>query len=151
MLRKQKRKSMTKEIDVDKKELLEFLNANRTGHLATVEEDKPRVRAIGIVKADDDGILIQTWKSKDLSKQLEQNANVEFCFNNFEKRIQIRVRGKVTPAEDDATKQMVLKERPQFQRLVEGGREMAIYRLKNGTAHVWTMQNNFEPKIFISL
>jgi uncharacterized pyridoxamine 5'-phosphate oxidase family protein len=136
---------------MDKKEVLEFLNANRTSHLATVEGGAPRVRAIGIVKADDDGILIQTWKSKDLGKQLARNADVEFCFNNYEKRIQIRVRGKVTPAEDAATKQLVLKERPNFQKLVEGGQEMAIYRLKNGTAHIWTAQVNFEPKTFISL
>jgi uncharacterized pyridoxamine 5'-phosphate oxidase family protein len=56
---------------LDKKEVLEFLNANRTSYLATVEGGAPRVRAIGIVKADDDGILIQTWKSKDISKQLD--------------------------------------------------------------------------------
>lgn len=136
---------------MDKKEILEFLNANRTSYFATIERGAPRVRAIGIVKADDDGILIQTWKSKELSKQLEQNAEVEFCFNNFETRVQIRVRGKVTPIEDAATKQLVLKERPHFQKLVEGGKEMAIYRLKNGMAHIWTMQNNFEPKTFISL
>jgi uncharacterized pyridoxamine 5'-phosphate oxidase family protein len=136
---------------MDKKEILEFLNANRTSHLATVEGGAPRIRAIGIIKADDDGILFQTWKSKDLGKQLDQHADVEFCFNNYEKRVQIRVRGKVTPAEDAVTKQLVLKERPQFQRLVEGGQEMAIYRLKNGMAHIWTAQNNFEPKTFVSL
>ena len=135
---------------MDKKEVLTFLNTNRTAHLATIEEGVPRVCALGIVKADDDGILIQTWKSKDLSKQLDRNAEVEFCFNNYEQRIQIRVRGKVTPCEDTATKQMVLKERPHFQRLVDSGQEMAIYRLKNGIAHIGTMQSNFEPKSFIN-
>jgi len=136
---------------MDKKVVLEFLNANKTSYLATVEDGAPRVRGIGIVKADVDGILFQTWKSKDLSKQLEHNAAVEFCFYNVEKRIQIRVRGKVTPVEDAATKQLVLKERPYFQKLVDSGQEMAIYRLKNGMAQVWTMQNNFEPKTFINL
>jgi uncharacterized pyridoxamine 5'-phosphate oxidase family protein len=61
---------------MDKKEILEFLNANRTSHLATVEGGAPRIRAIGIIKADDDGILFQTWKSKDLGKQLDQHADV---------------------------------------------------------------------------
>lgn len=136
---------------MDKKEILEFLNANRTSHLATVEGGLPRVRAIGIVKADDDGILFQTWKSKDLGKQLDQNANVEFCFNNYETRVQVRVRGKVTLVEDADTKQMVLKERPHFQRFVDGGQEMAIYRLKNSIAHIWNAQINFEPKTFVNL
>ena len=136
---------------MDKKEVLEFLNANRTSYLATVEDGAPRVRGIGIVKADNEGILFQTWKSKDLNKQLEHDMSVEFCFYNIENRIQIRVRGKVTPVEDAATKQLVLKERPYFQKLVDNGQEMAIYRLKNGMAQVWTMQNNFEPKTFINL
>jgi uncharacterized pyridoxamine 5'-phosphate oxidase family protein len=136
---------------MDKKEVLEFLNANKTSYLATVEDGAPRVRGIRIVKADNDGILFQTWKSKDLNKQLEHNAAVEFCFYNVENRIQIRVRGKVTPVEDAATKQLVLKERPHFQKLIDSGKEMTIYRLKNGIAHIWTMQNNFEPKTFINL
>jgi uncharacterized pyridoxamine 5'-phosphate oxidase family protein len=116
-----------------------------------VEDGAPRVRGIGIVKADVDGILFQIWKSKDLGKQLEHNSAVEFGFYNVEHRIQIRVRGKVTPVEDAATKQLVLKEQPYFQKLVDSGQEMAIYRLKNGMAHIWTMQNNFEPKTFINL
>jgi len=136
---------------MNKKEVLEFLNANRTSHLATVEEGAPRVRAIGILKADDDGILFQTWKSKELSKQLDQNPDVEFCFNNYEERVQIRVRGKVVPVEDPAVKGKVLEERPRFRKLIEDGQGMAIYSLKNGLAHIWTFRKNFEPKTFINL
>ena len=136
---------------MNKKEVLEFLNANRTCHLATIEEGEPRVRAIGSVKATENGILFQTWRSKDLSKQLDQNPVVEFCFNNYDERVQIRVRGRVEPVEDTAMKEKILAERPQFQKFVEGGQEMAIYILKNGSTHVWTFQRNFEPKTFISL
>ena len=109
---------------MDKKEVLEFLNANRTSHLATIEEGAPRVRAIGIIKADEDGILFQTWKNKDLGKQLDQNTEVEFCFNNYEERVQIRVRGKVTPIEDTAVKEGVLVKSPQFQKFIDSGDEM---------------------------
>jgi uncharacterized pyridoxamine 5'-phosphate oxidase family protein len=136
---------------VDKQEILEFLNANRSSHLATVEEGAPRVRAIGIIKADEDGILFQTWRSKDVGKQLEQNPDVEFCFNNYEERLQVRVRGKVEPVKDTAMKEKILEQRPQFQKLVDEGQELVLYRLKNGLAHVWTFDKNFEPKTFISL
>jgi pyridoxamine 5'-phosphate oxidase len=136
---------------MNKKEVLDFLNANRTSHLATVEAGAPRVRAIGILKADEDGVLFMTWKSKDLSKQLDQNSDVEFCFNNYEERVQVRVRGKVVPVEDTALKKKVLEERPRFQKLVDEGQELALYSLKNGLAHVWTFQKNFEPKTFVNL
>jgi uncharacterized pyridoxamine 5'-phosphate oxidase family protein len=136
---------------MNKEEVLDFLNANRTSHLATVEEGVPRVRAVGILKADEDGILFMTWKSKDLSKQLEQNSDVEFCFNNYEERVQVRVRGKVVPVIDAALKKKVLEERPNFTKLVDEGQELVLYSLKNGLAHMWTFQSNFEPKTFISL
>lgn len=136
---------------MNKEELLEFLNANRTSHLATIEAGAPRVRAIGILKADDDGILFMTWKSKDLSKQLDQNPDVEFCFNNYEERAQIRVRGKVVPVRDAALKKKVLEERPNFQKSVESGQELVFYRLKYVLAHIWNFQKNFEPKTFVNL
>ena len=136
---------------MDKKEILEFLNANRTSHLATVEEGAPRVRAIGIVKADEDGILFQTWRDKDLGKQLEQNSEVEFCFNNYQERIQLRVRGRVEPVEDTTVTKKFLEQRPNFQKLVDEGRELVLYSLKNGLAHIWTFEKNFEPKDFVSL
>ncbi len=138
-------------MNMNKEEVLEFLNANRTSHLATAEGGAARVRAICILKADEDGILFMTWKSKDLSKQLEQNSDVEFCFNNYEERVQVRVRGKVVPVKDAALKKKVLEERPRFQKLVEGGQELVLYSLKNGLAHIWTFQSNFEPKTFVSL
>ena len=137
--------------NMDKQEIIEFLNANRTSHLATVEEGAPRVRAIGIIKADEDGILFQTWRSKDLGKQLEQHREVEFCFNNYQERVQLRVRGKVEPVEDTAMKEKFLEQRPHFQKLVNEGKELVLYRLKNGLAHVWTFEKNFEPKTFINL
>ena len=136
---------------MNKEEVLEFLNANRTSHLATMEEGVPRVRAIGILKADEDGILFMTWKSKDLSKQLDENSDVEFCFNNYEERMQVRVRGKVVPVNDATLKKTVLEERPNFQKLVDEGQELVLYSLKSGLAHIWTFQSNFEPKTFISL
>ncbi|MFC1908701.1 pyridoxamine 5'-phosphate oxidase family protein [Chloroflexota bacterium] len=136
---------------MNKKEVFDFLNANPVSHLATIEGSAPRVRALGILKADEDGILFQTWKSKDLGSQLNQNSEVELCFNNYEKRMQIRVRGRVELNKSAAAREKVLAERPQFQKHLDGGQEFAIYNLRNGLAHIWTFEKNFEPKTFISL
>ena len=136
---------------MNKAEVLAFLNANPTCHLATVEGNAPRVRAMGIYKANENGILIQTWKSKDVSKQLSKNPNIELCFNNYQAGIQVRVRGVVEPVEDAAMKKQVLVDRPFLKRFAEMGQEIALYRLKKGLAHVWTIQANFEPKTYIEL
>jgi uncharacterized pyridoxamine 5'-phosphate oxidase family protein len=116
-----------------------------------MEDGAPRVRAIGINRADEDGILIQTWKSKDVGKQLEKNPEVEFCFNNYEEGIQVRVRGTVVPVDNATEKGELVARRPIFQKWLDEGQEPVMYRLKNGLAHVWTIEKNFEPKEFIRL
>jgi pyridoxamine 5'-phosphate oxidase len=136
---------------MDKKEVLELLKANRHCHLATVDEGMPRVRALQIFRIDENGILIQTWKDKDVGKQLSRNPEVELCFNNFKEGIQIRVRGRVELVEDNALEEQKLREFPNFQKYVDAGHEMVFYCLRHGLAHIWTIEKNFEQKAFIEL
>lgn len=136
---------------MDKKEVLEFLRTNPNCFLATVDGGAPRVRAVKVYRVDEGGILIQTWKSKDVGKQLDQNPEVELCFNNYAEGIQIRVGGKVSSVEDNALKEQVLIDRPNLKKFAESGHEIALFCLEKGLAHIWTVQKNFDPKTFIEL
>ena len=80
---------------MNKTEILEFLNANPTCYLATVEGDKPHVRAMGLFRADENGIIIETGTFKDVYKQMVANPNVELCVFSAKDDIQIRVSGAV--------------------------------------------------------
>jgi len=137
---------------MNKTEVLAFLNANPTCHLATVEGDKPHVRAMAIVKADENGIIIETGTFKDVYKPLSANPNVELCFNNYQQGIQVRVSGAVEPVDDLRLKDEIIAQRPFLkQRVAEGGYEaMAVYRLR-GLAHVWTFRTGSEPKTYVQL
>jgi pyridoxamine 5'-phosphate oxidase len=137
---------------MDKAEILAFLNDNPSCHLATVEGDKPHVRAILIHRADENGIIIETGTFKDLYKQLSANPNVELCFNNYQQGVQVRVSGAVEQLDDRELKDEIIARRPFLkQRVAEGGYEaMAVYRLK-GVAHVWTAETDSEPKSYIQL
>ncbi len=138
---------------MDKTEVLAFLNDNHDCHLATVEGNKPHVRAIGIYRADENGIIIQTSKVKDLYKQLSANPNVELCFNNSKGSMQVRVSGTVELDEDIELKKEILAKRHFLKPLVEkeGYEVLAIYRLKKGAATVWTFPTNLAPKTYIQL
>ncbi len=138
---------------MNKSEILTFLNANPDCHLATVEGNKPHVRGMEIYKADENGIIIQTSKVKDLYKQLSANPNVELCFNNYKDGIQVRVSGAVELDEDTELKKEVLAKRQFLKPLVEkeGYEVIAIYRLKKGAATVWTFPTNLAPKTYIQL
>jgi pyridoxamine 5'-phosphate oxidase len=128
------------------------LNANPTCYLATVEGNKPHVRAIGMVKADDDGIIIETGTFKDMYKQMMANPNVELCFYNAKSGTQIRVSGAVKPVDDIELKKEIVVQRPFLkERIAKGGYEaMGVFRLK-GQAYVWTFQSVAEPKKYVQL
>jgi pyridoxamine 5'-phosphate oxidase len=137
---------------MNKSEILEFLNANPTCYLATVEGNKPRVRAMGMVKADENGIIIETGTFKDVYKQMSANPNVELCFHNNKAGVQIRVSGAVEPVDDVKLKEEIVAQRPFLkQRVAEGGyKSMGVFRLK-GVAYVWSFQTASEPKKYVQL
>jgi pyridoxamine 5'-phosphate oxidase len=136
-----------------KTELLEYIKNNGDCFLATVEGDKPHVRAISVYKVDPQGILIQTWKIKDIYTQLQKNPNVEICFQDTKGGRTIRVSGKMELVEDMGLKQQVVADRTFMKKTVEakGWDVVAMYRLKNARATVWTGKTNFDPKTYIDL
>jgi pyridoxamine 5'-phosphate oxidase len=135
-----------------KAETIAFMNANRDSYMATVEGNKPHVRGMGIVKADENGIIIQTSTYKDIYKQLSANPNVELCFHNAKQGIQVRVSGAVEPVDDRELKDEIIAQRPFLKSQIEknGYEAIVVYRLK-GKATVWTMKTNFDPKKYVQI
>jgi pyridoxamine 5'-phosphate oxidase len=140
---------------MNKSEILAFLNANPMFHLATVEGSRPHVRGMYLYRADEKGILFHTGKMKDLHKQLTTNPHVEMSFNNgkFDDLIQIRISGAVELVEDMDLKKEIVQKREFLKPWVErdGYESLAVYRLKNGRAAIWSMKANFTLKEFTDL
>ncbi|MBI5664437.1 MAG: pyridoxamine 5'-phosphate oxidase family protein, partial [Nitrospirae bacterium] len=116
---------------------------------------KPHVRGMLMYRADEHGILFHTGKIKDLHQQLTANPNVEMSFNNgkFEDLVQVRVSGRVELVEDLELKKEIVQKREFMKPWVEkaGYGPLAVYRMKGGSAIVWTMGTNFAPKVFVEL
>jgi pyridoxamine 5'-phosphate oxidase len=136
-----------------KTEIVEFLNANRICYLATSENNKPHVRAMGMYGADEKGIIFQTVDGKDLPKQLKENPNVEICFYNGEKNIQVRVSGRATLIDDVELKKTIAEKRPFLKPLIEkkGLDVIPVFRIVDCVAYLWTMETNLSPKQYIPL
>lgn len=138
---------------MDKKEVFDFINAHPGSHLATIDGNVPHVRGMGIHKADENGIIIQTAKIKDVYKQLIANPNVELCFNDYEKRVQIRVNGKAELVNNPNLMKEVIAARPFLKSQIDQyGRDVIVlFRVKNARAVKWTMEANLAPKEWIDL
>ena len=58
-------------------EVYEFLKKCGTYYLATIDGDQPWVRPFGTIDLFEGKLYIQTGKSKPVSAQMKQNANIE--------------------------------------------------------------------------
>lgn len=132
-------------------EIISFINANPTCYLATCDGDAPHVRAMGMYKADERGILIQLSSIKGMYGELVKNPKVELCFNGSGKVV--RISGTAKFLEDQALKEEVVKARPFLKPLVDayGWEAIKVFRVTNPVATVWTMATNLEPRDFIRL
>ena len=91
-------------------EVFDFLKKCRTFYIATEEGNKPKVRPFGAVNIFDGKLYIQTGKSKNVSKQMQINPNVEVC--GFVDGKWIRLEGKVVRDERREAKVSMLEANP---------------------------------------
>ncbi len=93
-------------------EVEKFLKECGTYYIATIEGDKPRVRPFGTVNIFEGKLYIQTGKSKNVSKQIEKNNNVEICA--FKDGKWIRINGKLVRDDRIEAKEDMLKNYPEL-------------------------------------
>ena len=136
-------------------ELLALINRNPAFFLATVEDGEPRVRGMLLYRADEQGIIFHTGAMKDLSRQLLLNPAVELCFNDWQKNIQVRVRGRAVPMQDPNIGSEIVNSpgREFLKPWVEsmGMDVLSVFRVEGCQAHTWSMETNFEAKELIKL
>jgi uncharacterized pyridoxamine 5'-phosphate oxidase family protein len=132
------------------KECIELTNENKLCYLATIENDQPRVRAMGFWFADETGFYFQTGAIKELYKQLKNNPKVEACFYKPDKMTgtMLRIAGKIEFVDDKKLKEKVLQERPFLKSMGLSSENpgLIIFRIAHGEAHFWTMETNLKPK-----
>jgi uncharacterized pyridoxamine 5'-phosphate oxidase family protein len=129
-----------------------FLNENSAAMVATSEEDVPHLRTIWTVKIDKNGVLFHTGKMKAFYQQLIKNPQVEMCFTNSDKSIQIRVSGIVRQIEDLSIKMELLEKRSflkDIERKTGSVDFLSVFLLEKCLASVWTFATNMASKEYI--
>ena len=136
-----------------KAEVFRFLNRNPVFFLATQNLDQPRVRAMRLMKADENGIVFYTSTLKDLYRQLQGHHKVELCFLDRQEERQVRVDGNVELSDDLELRKTIVEKQPFLIPIVEknGYEVIAPYFLRDAKAFVWDMKSNFLPKTYIRL
>lgn len=136
---------------MNKEEILKFIGSNPMCHLATLDGGRPRVRGMMAFRATADGIVFSTGVSKQLYRQINENKQVELCFNSPD--TQVRIEGEVEILDDLGLKKEIVEAMPFLKPVVEqfGYETLGLFRVKMCKAAVWTMTANMEPTVFKEL
>ena len=126
------------------KEVQEFLKEAGVYYLATIDGDKPRVRPFGTAEIFEGKLYIQTGKSKDVSKQIQVNPNVELCA--FKDGRWIRVSGMLVRDDRIEAKKDMLDKNPNLRGMYnENDDNTEVLYFENGTAVISSFTS--EPKV----
>ncbi len=138
---------------MDRNKMLQFMNANPACCLATVENDRPRVRGMLMYRADEQGILFHTASFKDLYRQVQENPLVEVCFTSPDGSLQVRVSGRAEVVDDVDLKKEVVEARDFLKPWVypDGFDKLKLLRVRDCVATLWTFDRNFTRKEFVRL
>jgi len=115
------------------KEVLDFVKECQTYYLATIDNDKPRVRPFGTFEEFEGKLYIQTGKSKDVYKQILANPNVEIsCFKDGK---WLRIQGKLIPDDRVEAKKDMLDKNPSLRGMYdENDDNTIVLYLEDATA-----------------
>ncbi len=125
-------------------EVYEFLKKSGTFYIATIDGDKPRVRPFGAINIFEDRLYIQTGKSKNVSKQMQINPNVEIC--SFCEGKWIRIEGKVVRDDRRDAKVSMLEENPELKNMYSADDDNTeVLYFENAKATIYSFTE--EPKV----
>lgn len=125
-------------------EAFEFLKKCGTFYIATEEGNQPRVRPFGAINIFENKLYIQTGKSKNVSKQMQINPNVEIC--GFIDGKWLRLEGKVVRDDRIEAKMSMLDANPMLKNMysaTDNNTEVLYFEKAKATIYSFTE----EPKV----
>ena len=120
-------------------EVYEFIKSCGTYFLATVEDDQPRVRPFGTVNIFEGKLYIQTGKSKNVSKQIQNNSKVELCCFDGKTGSWLRLAGQLVRDERREAKADMLEHYPDLKKMYSADDDNTeVLYFKNATATIYS-------------
>jgi pyridoxamine 5'-phosphate oxidase len=132
---------------MDFKDCIKFANENKTSYLATCEGDQPRVRAMGMWKADEEGFWFQGQSVKAFYKQIQKNPKCEVYFQAKDMSKVMRVTGKARIITDSKIRAKCIEERPFVKNMgitTPDNPLLAVFVIDSGEAYFWTMADSMK-------
>lgn len=130
------------------KELVQFLEVNNMGSLATVDAGKPKTRPWGFMLEDNGKLYFCTANTKKVYGQLMKNPAFEFTSTSKE-MVTVRVSGEAQFSNDRRIKEMVLDRYPNIKNIYQTADNpiFEVFYIEHGEA-TFSDFSGKEPRTF---
>ena len=105
----------------------DFLSTHKDVAFATVEQDKPQIRVLQIMKQEGHTLYFATSPRKEVYRQLQENPNIELLA--MEGNISVRATGRAVFDVSDNVAREIYDTNPVLQRLYKQHTDMVYFRL----------------------
>lgn len=120
-----------------------FLKEVGTYYIATIDENKPKVRPFGTINIFENKLYFQTGLKKDVAKQILANPYIEIC--GFKDGKWLRLSGKAILDERIEPQEDMLNNYPNLKNMyTPGDGNTAIFYLKEATATFYSFTDKPE-------
>lgn len=144
---------------LNKQEVYTFLRSNPVCFFGTSEQNIPHVRGMLLFSADEEGIIFHTSTARDMTRQIQENSNVELCFADSNALKQMRVSGIMEIVADDEMKDFIADHPSRTfvgQMRDDIGRQafydtFVVLRMCGGIARFWSYEANLDAMSEIQL
>ena len=127
------------------KETLDYLRKCGVYYLATIDNNLPKVRPFGTINEFEGKLYILTSKQKDVSKQIQNNNNVEICGSIGE--TWIRISTKLVRDDRVEAKKSMLDNLPHLRAMYnENDDNTEVLYLEDATSTIASFTE--EPKVY---
>lgn len=122
-------------------EILKFITDAKVFYLATVEDDKPRVRPFGFAMEHQGKIYFCTSNQKDVYKQLTSNSQFEACTMSKDGQW-IRLQGKAVFDSSASAKAKVFEIMPGLSNIYKSPEDPSfeVFYVEDGEATFYSMK-----------
>lgn len=130
------------------REIIDFLNANRTVFIATADNGAARVRPFQFQFAQDGRLWFCTARTKQTYAQLVADRRLEFSCTSS-KMVTLRVKGEANLDDDMAVKRRVIAENALVRGIYKTAEnpDFTVFSVDHGSAYMFDFSGN-PPKTF---
>lgn len=107
--------------------VFDFLNKHKDVAFATVEQNKPKIRVLQIMKQEGHTLYFATSPHKEVYRQLQENPNIELLA--MDGNISVRVTGRAMFDVPDGLAREIYADNPVLPRLYKRYTDLVYFRL----------------------